>query len=122
MINTDRIVPVQKTDLISLYALILQQTAATIKPVSAEDPEGNFEISAAATPLIADEPVATCNLDGDVTTATIYFVAAYDFAGFTIDGAAATITDGSATVIADAVSLYKAELADGAITISQLGF
>lgn len=122
MINTDRIVPIQKVDLISMYALILQQSAATLAPVSAVDAEGNFEITEAETPLIANEPVSTCDIDTEVTEATIYFVPAYDYAGFTVDGSAATIAENDVTVNPDGRSLYKAELASGTITITQVGF
>ena len=124
MINTDRIVPIQKIDLISMYGLILKQDSnnATLAAVDAVDPEGNFEITAAATPLIASEPVSTCDIDSDVSTATIYFVPAYDYAGFTVDGSAATIADNDVTVNQDGATLYKAALASGTITITQVGF
>lgn len=120
MINTDRIVAVQKIDLISLYALILQQTVTNIAPAAASDVEGNFEIAAADTPLIANEPVATCDFGEEVTSATVYFVPAYDYAGFTADGAVLTVSGDD--VNPDGRSLYKAELASGAVTITQIGF
>lgn len=121
MINTDRIVPVQKIDLISLYALILKAGGDTITPVEAVNP-AQFSITSAENSLIANEPVAFCDIASGVSTATIYFVPAYDYTGFTINGATATIDEDSDDVVADGVTLYKAELADGEITITQVGF
>ena len=57
-----------------------------------------------------------------MTAVTVYFIPAYDFAGFTVDGAAATIADGSDEVDADGSSLYTAALATGEITITKVGF
>lgn len=121
MINTDRIVPVQETDLISLYGLILLQDTtnnADLTAVQATDP-GVFEIASASNPLIAAEPVKKCDLNEEVTAATLYFVPAYDYVGFTLDG---TVTEATGEVKADGHTLYKAVLADGAITITKVGF
>lgn len=119
MINTDRIVPIQAIDLISMYGLILQQVNTTLAKVSSNTVDGQFEITAAATPLIADEPVQTVDFASGVSTATLYFVPAYDYAGFTINGVAVTPTG---DVVADGRTLYKAALASGAVTITQVGF
>ena len=118
MINKDRIVPVQATTLIDLYALILNASGvSTLAAESAKNP-AQFEIEAAATPLICDEPVAICDIAETVSAATIYFVPAYDYAGFTVGGEAVDVTG---TVEADGCSLYKATLASGAITIVKVG-
>ncbi len=122
MINKDRIVPVQKIDLLSLYGLILQQSNATLAAVDSATVEGDFEITAAATPLIADEPVKSVDFASDVSTATLYFVAAYDYAGFTINEAAVTPTVPEEGILADGKTLYKAELASSAIEITKVGF
>lgn len=121
MINTDRIVPITAVDLISMYGLILKQVSAnvTLAAVSSETVEGDFEIKAAATPLIANEPVKTVDFASGVTSATLFFVPAYDYEGFTINGAAVTPTG---DVEADGRTLYKAVLATGAITITKVGF
>lgn len=119
MINTNRVVPVEKIDLISLYGLILQQSESTLAKVSAATVDGQYSITAAATPLIADQPVQSMDFASGVSTATVYFVAGLNFTGFTINGAAVTPTG---TVNADGVTLYKAELGSGAITITQVGF
>ena len=121
-INNDRIVPVQKVDLISLYGLILMQNAsanASLAKVSAANVEGDFAITSAATPLIADEPVKTVDFASGVSTATLYFVPAMDYVGFSINGTAVTPTG---EVVADGRTLYKAALASGAVTITKVGF
>lgn len=120
MINTDRIVPVQAVDLISLYGLILLQNSsnADLTAVQATDP-GIFEITEASDPLIAAEPIETCDFGEDVTAATLYFVPAYNYTGFTLNGVATTPTG---DVEPDGRSLYKAVLASSAITITKVGF
>lgn len=123
MINTDRIVPVTKTDLVTLYANILTIAGETVGALQATAP-GVFEIAEAPASgdLVAAEPVKSLDIAEGVTSVTFYFLAAYDFKGFTVAGAAATIADGSAEVTADDSSLYKAELATGEITITKIGF
>lgn len=123
MINTDRIVPVQATDLLSLYGLILTMASANadLTAVQATDP-GQFEVTSASNPLIAAEPVETLDFGSGVSAATLYFVPAYNYTGFTIDGAAATVADNGVVVNPDGRSLYKAVLASSEITITQVGF
>lgn len=125
MINTERIVPVQAVDLLSLYGLILLQDTtnnADLTALQATNP-GQFSITDGSDPLIAAEPVETCDIDAtasSVTAATIYFVPAYNYKGFTIDGTAVT-TEG-VEVNPDGRTLYKAVLSSGDITISHVGF
>ena len=121
MINTNRIVPIVKLDLISMYGLILKQASAnaTLAKVSSGTVDGQFAITAAATPLIADEPVKSVDFASGVSTATLYFVPAHDYVGFSINGAAVTPTG---DVEADGCTLYKAVLGSGAITITKAGF
>lgn len=125
MINTNRIVPVSALDLITLYGLILKQDTtnnSSLAKLDASDDKGDFDVKSASTPLLASEPVRSLDIDAtasSISAATIYFVPAYDFKGFTIDGAAATTTG---TVDADGRTLYKAVLATGAITFTKAGF
>ena len=119
MINKDRIVQVSAIDLISLYGLILQQNNATLAAVDSSTVDGQFEITAASTPLIADEPVQSVDFTSSVSSATLYFVPALDYAGFTKAGVAVTPTG---DVEPDGRSLYKAVLASGGITITKVGF
>lgn len=125
MINSDRIVPVTATDLITLYGLILKQDTtnnSTLAALNALDVEGDFKITSGSAPLLASQPAKSIDIDAtasSVTAATIYFVPAYDYKGFTIDGVAITPTG---TVTADGSTLYKAVLATGAVTITKAGF
>ena len=124
MINTDRIIPVSAIDLLSLYGLILKQDSnnSSLAKLAALDTDGSFQITSGSAPLIANEPVKTCDIDAttsSVSACTLYFVPAYDYTGFTIDGAA-VIPTGS--VEADGRTLYKAVLSSGAITITKVGF
>lgn len=121
MINTERIVPVQATDLLSLYGLIMKQNSsyATLAAVQASDAEGDFAIASAATPLICAEPAKTIDFASAVTSATVFFVPAYDYAGFKINGSAVTPTG---DVSADGRTLYVATLSTGAVTIAKCGF
>ena len=119
MLNANRIVPVQATDLLSLYAVTLKQNSnnATLAKVDATAP-GIFAVTSASTPLLASEPVKTLDIASGITSATIYFVPAYDFAGFTVNGAAATT---SGTVDADGSTLYSATLSSGTVTFAKVG-
>ena len=125
MINSDRIVPVTATDLITLYGLILKQDTtnnSTLAALNPLDVEGDFKVTSGSAPLLASQPVKSIDIDAtasSVSSATIYFVPAYDYKGFTIDGVAITPTG---TVTADGSTLYKAVLATGAVTITKAGF
>lgn len=126
MINENRIVPVTKTDLLSLYSVILKQDSnnSGLAKLVSSDIVGNFEIKTNSAVLIADQPVVSCDIDAtasSVSAATLFFVADNAYAGFSIDGLAVTPAEGSAAVVADG-SLYKAVLATGAITITKIGF
>lgn len=122
MINANRIVPVQATDLITLYGLILKQDTtnnSTLAAVQAATVEGDFAITSASTPLICAEPAKTIDIAAAVSSATIYFVPAYDYEGFTLAGVKTTP---SGTVTADGSTLYKAVLSTGTVTITKCGF
>ena len=122
MINEDRIVSVTKTDLLSLYGVILKVANVDVAKLDATA-TGTFKISSALTTdyVLADEPVKSLDIASTVTSASIYFVAAYDFEGFTVGGASATIASASVDVEADGNTLYLAVLADGEITVSKVG-
>ena len=121
MINNERIVPVTAIDLISLYGLILKAAAAAASgtaptALAATTTDGQFTVAEAGT-YIASEPVQTLNFTAE--SGTVYFVAAYDYSGFSVSGTAVTPTG---TVTADARTLYKAVLSSGAVTITKVGF
>lgn len=116
MINNNRIVPVQATDLISLYSTILAAASVTLTKVSASG-IGEFNVTSASTALICDEPVKSLNIAEAVTAATIYFVADYDFEGFSLNGTAAAVEG----VVKDGRTLQCATLATGVITVAKVG-
>lgn len=118
MINNERIVPVTQIDLISLYGLILKLAESTAPTaLDATTSNGQFTVSEAGT-YIASEPVQTLNFTA--ASGTVYFVPAYDYSGFTVNGTAVTPTGDE--VLADDRTLYKAVLSGGAVTITQIGF
>lgn len=120
MINNDRIVPVTAIDLISLYGLVLKIASVTVNAVNAITADGQFEVDSAATALIASEPVSKLNFGEDVTSATVYFVPAYDYDGFSVNGT--KVETAGADVDADGKTLYTATLATGVVTIAKVGF
>ena len=121
MINNDRIVPITAIDLISMYALILK-LAAQIAPTAldADDSEGDFTQATDSATVICSEPVKSLNFGASVTAGTVYFVPAYDYSGFAINGA--TVTTAGDAVDPDGRTLYSATLASGAVTVAKVGF
>lgn len=121
MINNERIVPIQVVDLLSMYGLILALTLdAAPTALAASDTDGDFVVSENSATLIANEPVKTLNFGEDVTAGTVYFVAAFGFTGFSVNGTA--VETAGAEIEADRRTLYSATLADGAVTIAKIGF
>ena len=117
MINLDRIVPVEKIDLLSLIGTVLGLIGTSYNVLASSDTVGTFAVtgSGAAGNFLCNQPVKTLDFPAAVTSATVYFVADYDYAGMSIAGTATTPTG---TVNADGVTLYKAVLGSGTITIT----
>ena len=118
MINNDRIVPVTATDLITLYGLILKVGSVNVSALEAKDTDGNFEVTANGT-YLASEPVKTMDFATAATSVTAYFVPAYDYKGFSING---TKVEATGSVEADGSTLYLATLSGGAVTVAKVGF
>lgn len=120
MINKDRIVPVQKVDFLSLVGIVLNLHGTSYSILDAKDVEGNFDVtgSGAAGNKLASQPVKSLDFKSGVTSGTVYFVADYAYEGIKVAGSAATIADGSATVKADGITLYKAVLGSGEVAIT----
>ena len=116
MVNKNRIVPITKTDLLTIYAtmigiLALGGTETVLKP---NDTDGDFNIDETFENLaICNQPVESLNfssvaLGGSV--GTIFFVAAYNFKGISIDGLEPQYKPGSLTnadIIKDSATLYS---------------
>lgn len=111
MINNDRIIPVQKIDLLSLIGTFLNIASISFEVLKSADVDGIFTVSANGTYLV-DQPVMTLDF-GSATAATVYFVPAYSYESIKLAGA-----DVTAEVKPDGASLYKAVLADGAVTVT----
>lgn len=109
----DRIVPIERTDLMNVYYTILGLTGGSAPTVIAATAPGLFDITEEG---FCQEPIESA----DVTLASgdFYFVAAFTFAGFSIDDTAVT-TEGD-TIAPDGCTLYKATVADGGITIEKV--
>lgn len=122
MINTNRIVPVVKTDLLSIYGTMLAMAGVSYNVLKSSDILGDFSVtgSGAAGSFLCDQPVKTLDIPVAVTGCTVYFVAGYDFGGLTVAGAAPTFGDGytNDTIIADCATLFKAVLSSGTVTIT----
>lgn len=120
MINKDRIVPVQKVDFLSLVGIVLNLHGTSYSILDANDVEGNFDVtgSGAAGNKLASQPVKSLDFKSGVTSGTVYFVADYAYEGIKVAGSAATIADGSVTVKADGITLYKAVLGSGEVAIT----
>lgn len=135
MINKDRIVPIQATDLISLYATIINLAkTGGIMAYQAES-AGVFNVVRQGGPisLMLAEPVKRAELNANVTSGNpVYLVLDYDFEGFTRDGATLTIGEivgGSINPVTpedlkrDGCTLYALKSAEGYdIGLEQVGF
>lgn len=120
MINADRIVPIQTVDLLTMYSVILNAADKAVTALDSTDTTGDFAIAANPSgAVLASQPVKSLDFGESVTAATVYFVPAYDYVGFTINGVAETTT--GATVEADGHTLYSATLASGDVTIAKVG-
>lgn len=119
MINNDRIVPVTKTDLITLYGLVLGIHGTSFTKQSG-DVEGDFVLANSASGnLLCDAPVKTLDFGG-ASAAVVYFVAGYNFDCIKVNGTKVSPA-GGVTVKNDCTTLYTATLADGTVTLAVKG-
>ena len=117
MINTDRIVPIQKIDRLSLIGETLGLIGTSFTKLAAADVVGNFTVTGTGDVgnVLLDQPAVTIDFASGVTAGVAYFIPDYAFAGFKVAGTA--VTPASGTVTADGVSLYKATLSSGNIAV-----
>ena len=122
MINTERIVPVQRTDLLSLYSVILAASSITLTKAAASV-EGEVAIATGSnsTHHMADAPAKVIKFAGTVTADNVYFVAPLTgFEGFYVG--TTKITPTGADIVADGATLYKAVLSGGnAVAVTKYG-
>ena len=125
MINKERVVPIMKTDYLSLIGTMMTIANVSYAVLKSKDITGNFSVtgSGAAGTKLADQPVKTLDFASGVTSGTVYFVPAYDFAGIKVAGADATFNSSNLDnddVIADGVTLYKAVLSSEEVTLTAI--
>ena len=118
MVNTDRIVPIAKIDLISAYGTSMALAGNSFGVIGASTVEGDFTVTGTGSVgnKLANQPVKTLDFASGVTAGVVYFVAAYDYEGFKVAGTA--VTTSGATVVPDVVTLYTATLSSGAVAIA----
>lgn len=114
MINTNRIVPVQNIDLLTLYNMVLNAAGTTINAIAPSGELGYFTASAGN--KICNEPVIELNITA--ASGTVYFVADHNFKAIKVNGTAVTPVSG--TVIADGVTLMSATISSGDVTVAAI--
>ena len=135
MINKDRIVPVTKSDLLTVYATILQimasGTPATF--LNADNAEGDFTITADTSGLsgglaIASEPVKSLLFALPLSPSSnivFMFIPAVDFDGFTAwadaEGGSVMNLPYLGEVVADGATLHTFTYRGGQALITPLG-
>lgn len=119
MINDKRIVPVTKVDLLTLYGNIMKLAGTTVGDVQASQP-GVFVVSSGSGNKIAAEPVKSFDFASGVSSMTVYFIPAFDYEGFKVQGT--KVTTAGVDVVADGATLYTATLSSGDVTIAKVGF
>lgn len=122
MINQDRIVPVLATDLLSLYGTMFSIANVSVTALQVSGGIGEIELASGSGNFLCAEPVKDFNFGSGVTSATVYFIPAYDYKGFSKTGATITIADNGVTVDADGSTFYKAALSTNTLTITKVGF
>ena len=115
MINTKRIVPVTRTDLLTLIGNIMVLAGTSVAKVEASLIGCHFRKN-----QIADEPVKSLDFVSGVTAAVVYFIPDTHYEGFKVAGTA--VETAGADVDADGVTLYTATLSSGDVTIAKVGF
>ena len=122
MINNERIVPIQKVDYLSMIGTVLTLASVSYNVLEASDILGTFSVTGtgAVGTLLANQPVQSLDFASGVTSGTVYFIAAYDFEGFTVAGETATMGTDSVDVQPDGITLYKAVLGTGEVTVTAI--
>ena len=122
MVDTERIVPPQATDLMTFYSVILKMDSnnSGLVELAATAP-GEFTQSTNSAVALANEPVTELDFASGVTAGTVYFVPALDFKGFSLAGVA---TEYSGTIDENGIGsdLYKVVLSSGSLTVTKIVF
>lgn len=116
MVNENRIVPIQKIDYLSMIGTILTLHGTSFDVLAAEDGAFTVEGTGDAGNILCNEPAKTIDFADGVTAGTVYFCADFAFEGITIAGTAQDVSE----IKKDGVTLYKAVLAEGAVTVTAI--
>ncbi len=119
MINTERQVPVTEVSLLDIYFNVFAVAMGGDAPekLVATNP-GEFTVATNSKVYLANEPVKSLNFGSSVTAGEVYFVPAYDYVGFSINGTAtATVGDDVKT---SGYGFYSAVLDDGDVVITAI--
>lgn len=118
MINNDRIVPITSMDFLSMVGTVINLMAAG-NPVAIPSGEnGVFTLSEDKASLL-NEPAKLINVtvEGGMQS-PVYFVADYDWKGFTVGGESIEATGDA--IVADGISFYAAFVTSNGITVHKL--
>ena len=119
MINAERQVPVTEVSLLDIYFNVFAVAMGANAPekLVAANP-GEFTVAANSKVYLANEPVKTLNFGSGVSAGTVYFVPAYDYEGFALNGTATTTAGDE--VKTSGYGLYSASLSSGTVTIAAI--
>lgn len=121
MINSKRIVPIERTDLLTLLGTQMKLAGTSVTAIEASD-IGIFAVSGSGNVgnKIANEPLVSLDFKTGVTAAVIYFIPDYYYQGFKVAGT--SVTTAGTEVVADGATLYTATLSSSTVTIAKVGF
>lgn len=118
MINNNRIVPIVKTDLLSMYGVILKIHNSGTTKLENNGNIGEFSVTTTSARYLANEPLKSLKFGSDVTASDVFFIADNDYEGFSKEGATLTIADNGVTVEKGTDKLYRGVLSTNTLTIT----
>ena len=120
MVNTERVIPIQSSDYLSMIGTVMKLAGTTFTVLAASTVDGEFSVTGTgdAGTVLANQPVKSLDFASGVTAGVVYFVPAYGFEGITVAGSAVTPTGSVAKN--DGVTLYTATLSSGSVTIAAI--
>ena len=124
MVNNDRIIPIQKIDFLSLISTVMALDGTSFGKLASSNVLGDFTVSGTGDVgnKLANQPVRSINFASGVTAGTVYFVPDYSFETIKVNGSESISSSGLDLdeVEKDGISLYKAALSSGEVTITKL--
>ena len=123
MVNSERIVPIQKIDFLSMIGTVMKIANVSYAVLASSDVEGNFKVTGTGDVgnALANQPLKTLDFGTGVTAGVVYFVPAFDFEKITVVDVDATISDSGielSEIKKDGITLYKATLSSGSVILN----